>query len=54
MKVGDLVETFPSTYGVLIRKVNDMEGDVWWLVQQFDGHRDTLTERLMRVISESR
>ena len=54
MKVGDLVETFPSTYGVLIRKVNDMDGDVWWLVQWFGGQRDTLNERLMEVLNASR
>ena len=54
MKPGDLVQTWPSTGGVLIRKVNDMDGDVWWLVQWSNGERDTLNERLMEVINESR
>jgi hypothetical protein len=54
MKVGDLVQTWPSLVGVLIRKINDMDGDVWWLVQWTNGARDTLNERLMEVISASR
>ena len=54
MQAGDLVQTWPSIVGVLIRKVNDMDGDVWWLVQWANGQRDTLNERLMEVISASR
>jgi hypothetical protein len=54
MKVGDLVQNWADGVGVLIRKVSDFDGDVWWLVQWLDGQRDTLNERLMEVISESR
>ena len=54
MKVGDLVQTWPSLVGVLIRKINDMDGDVWWLVQWANGARGELNERLMEVISASR
>ena len=54
MQAGDLVQTWPSIVGVLIRKVNDMDGDVWWLVQWANGQRDTLNERLMEVVSANR
>ena len=54
LKVGDLVQTWPSLVGVLIRKINDMDGDVWWLVQWSNGTRAELNERLMEVISASR
>ena len=54
MKVGDLVQNWADGIGVLIRKVSDFDGDVWWLVQWAHGERDTLNERLMEVINASR
>ncbi len=54
MKPGDLVQNWADGVGILIRKVNDMDGDVWWLVQWSNGQRDTLNQRLMEVINESR
>tara|TARA_R100001129_G_scaffold91644_2_gene62527 strand:- start:1087 stop:1251 length:165 start_codon:yes stop_codon:yes gene_type:complete len=54
MQVGDLVQNWADGIGVLIRKVSDFDGDVWWLVQWAHGERDTLNERLMEVINASR
>ena len=56
MKVGDLVKNGidGECFGIIIRQVNAFDGDVWWLVQWAHDQRDTLNERLLEVISESR
>jgi len=56
MKVGDLVSSCQGRVGILVDLVSDdpIVCTKWWLVQWSDGGRETIRERFLEVVNESR
>ncbi len=60
MKVGDLIRwkaskvTAPTQVGLLVRLISEYDRERFWLTQWTDGTLDTIRERMLEVVNESR
>ncbi len=57
MKVGDLVEgrlSLGGRMGLAVKVVSAVGVERFWLIRWNDGTLDTLSQRLLEVVSESR
>jgi hypothetical protein len=60
MQVGDLIRWKPSKVtgieqvGLLVRLISEYDRERFWLTQWTDGTLDTIRERMLEVVNESR